>query len=108
MFVDRVFAEITQVLVVAQFVPSLREDSGTPIRAAVGGLLAGGSIFGGLTPGVAAGGGLLALYGTRQFQDYLMGRMGPQLQQQALEIARRMSGAPAGVVGGATAIQSGE
>ncbi len=83
-------------------------DSGTPIRAAVGGLLAGGSIFGGLTPGVAAGGGLLALYGTRQFQDYLMGRMGPQLQQQALEIARRMSGAPAGVVGGATAIQSGE
>ena len=82
-------------------------DSGTPIRAAVGGLLAGGSIFGGLTPGVAAGGGLLALYGTRQFQDYLMGRMGPQLQQQAMEIARRMS-TPAGVAGSATAIQSGE
>jgi hypothetical protein len=82
-------------------------DSGTATRAMVGTLIGGGSLLGGLTPAAAAGGGLLALYGTRQFQDYLMGRMGPQLQQQALEIARRMS-TPAGVAGSATAIQSGE
>jgi hypothetical protein len=81
-------------------------DSGTATRAMVG--LGGGNLLGGLTPQVLAGGGLLALYGTKQFQDILMGRMFPELQQQALEIARRMSGAPAGVVGGATAIQSGE
>jgi hypothetical protein len=83
-------------------------DSGTTERAlSVGGLggagAVGGAIAGGTIPAAAVGSVAAALalagYGTKQVQDFMMGRLAPHAQQAMLDALRRA--APFGAAAGA-------
>jgi hypothetical protein len=82
-------------------------DSGTATRAGVGATILGGAGIAGLAPQAIAGSLLLAGYGTRQVQDWLMGRASPAFQQAVLDLLRGAAPGAAGL-GGAMTQQLGE
>ena len=87
-----------------QTVQAKLPDSGTATRGAVlAGLTGVGGSLAGLTPHGIAGMLGLAGYGTKFAQDFMMGRLSPKLQEQAMQTIRSMAGLGGAAGAGAAA-----